>query len=194
MLNIEIPIPPVNQLTGLEIYRQYAFDDVMSRIFAKTKEFYYNMYIQTLKEGLSEQNWDYNSNNPYIAYYYKALFGFKRPYGRAIVVNKWDEQGKKMDTGLKWDDTKSDGYMPIPLYRKLVKHIFSYQSKSFNPVWLWNFVRDFCNTTDFTFTFSSTGVTVNIKETKESSMLSDIFASPLYNQNLPLTPVKFNLT
>lgn len=194
MLNIEIPIPPVNQLTGLEIYRQYAFDDVMSRIFAKTKEFYYKMYVETLKEGLSEQNWDYNSSNAYIAYYYKALFGFKRPYGRAIVVNKWDEANKKWDKQLKWDDTKSDGYMPIPLYRKLVKHIFSYKSNTFNPVWLWNFVRDFCDTTDFTFTFSSTGVVVNIKETKESALLSDIFASPLYNQSLPLTPVTFNLT
>lgn len=194
MLNIEIPIPPVNQLTGLEIYRQYAFDDVMSRIFAKTKEFYYKMYVEILKEGLSEQNWGYDSNNPYIAYYYKALFGFKRPYGKAIVLNKWDEKNKTWDMQLKWDDTKSDGYMPIPLYRKLVKHIFSYQSTTFNPVWLWNFVRDFCDTTDFTFTFSNTGVTVNIKETEASSMLSDVFASPLYNQNLPLTPVKFNLT
>lgn len=194
MLNLEIPIPPVKSVIGFEIYRQYRFDDVMSRIFAKTKEFYYNMYIEILKEGLSEQNWDYNSNNAYIAYHYDALFGFKRPYGRAIVNNKWDEQGKKMDMGLKWDDTSSDGYMPIPLFRILVKHLFSYKTKCFNPVWLWNLIREFCNTTDFTFTFTQKQVIVNIAKTKESSMLSDVFSTPLYNKSLPLTPVVFNLT
>ena len=178
---------------GMEIYRQYRFDDVMSRTFAEIKRFYYQMYIDVMVEGLSEQSWRNNSNNAYISYYYKALYGFKRPYGRTIVVNKWDE-GKKMDTGIKWDDISSDGYMPIPLYRKLVKHLFSYKSNTFNPVWLWNLVRDFCDTTDFTFTFSNKGVVVNIANTKESAILSDVFTSPLYNQSLPLTPVTFNLT
>lgn len=194
MHNIQIPIPPANEMIGLEIYRQYQFDDVMSRIFSKTKEFYHNFYIQTLKEGLMEQNWRHNSNCDYIAYYYKALFGVNRPYGRQMVINKYDERDKKYDRGLKWDDTKSDGYMPIPLFRKLVKHLFSYKTPYFNLVWLWNFVSDFCGTTNFTFTLSDRSVVVNIKESQESALLADIFSASLYNKSLPLTPITFNLT
>lgn len=193
MPNINIPIPPVTSMIGMRVYHQYQFDDVMSRIFEKMKEFYYNMYVQTLQEGLAEQHWETKSNNSYIAYYYNAIYGFKRPYGRAIVINQYDKN-KKFDSGLKWDDVTSDGYMPIPLFRILVKHMFSYKNNSFTLVWLWNFVREFCDTTDFTFTFSGTGIVVNIEKNQKSQMLSDVFATPLYNQSLPLTPITFNLT
>lgn len=193
MSRVNFQIPPANEMIGLEVYRQYKFDPVIARIFSSTKDFFHQFYQTTMQEGLSQQQWDYDGNNEYISYYYQALYGFLRPYGKGIVQNQYDT-GKTYDTGNRWDDIQTSGYMPITLYKILVKHLFSYTSNSFTLVWLWNLVREFCNTTDFTFTTSSSGIVINIAESVESSLLESVFVNELYNQNLPLTPITFNLT
>lgn len=188
-------ISDYHAILGMEPYKQYSRDEVINQIFIETKKYFFTQYAQKLAEGINQQTWWYEGDNEYLQYYIESLFGLLRSFGTAIVNNQYDT-GIQYDKSLKYDDTTFNGFMGLPYYKKLVKHFLDYNSNTFNLIWLFSLVADFCDDGDFTFTqdVPNNTVTVNIKDSTESRLLARVFQNRSIYTNIPLTNIIFNLT
>ena len=188
-------IEDYHNILGMEPYKQYSKDDAINQIFIETKQYFFTQYAQTLAECINQQTWWYDGENEYLQYYIESLFGLLRSFGTAVINNQYDT-GLEYDTGLKYDDSEFNGYMGLPYYKKLVKHFLDYRSNTFNLIWLFSLVEDFCETGDFTCTqdVPNNTVTINIPDSTEARLLARVFQNRSIYTNIPLTTIQFNLT
>lgn len=190
---LEFEVGVKDKIECIEAYQQYSQDPVINDCFRVLKDSFFEYHTQTIKSGILQQQWSFEGDNPYLQYYIESLYGFFRSFGEAIINNQYDT-GLQYDTALLYDDASFDGFMGLPYYKKLVKWFLNYQYNTFTPTWLWSLVNDFCETSDFTFTFNDFNAQVNMRTSVESIQLQRIFSNRQVYGNTPITPITFNLT
>lgn len=178
---------------GLQPYHQYRIDDVVVGVFQTLKDFALTYLYDTLKEGFSQQLWQYEGDNEYLQYYIESIYGLPRSFGSPFVTKKYDT-GETYDSDLEYDTTDFNGFMGLPFYKKLVKWVINYQYNSINLIWLYSFVADFCNTSNISFSWSGATTIINVEDSTESRQLQLIFSNREIYGFLPLAPIQFNLT
>lgn len=188
-----INLPPIDEIVGLTLYRQYtndkrcvAFFDAMKKIIYADADYKLNLISQISLEK--------NDGNSYIQFYYQNLFGLARSLGESRL-NKFYDTGEKYDDGVIWDDTNFDGFLDLKSYKTLAKWMLNYSEYTYTPGWLYGFVYEFCEVDSqaVTLTEGYDHIVVNIKRTDLSVLLSRIFLYKDIYLNVPICDVRFNL-
>lgn len=190
---LEFEVGVKDKIECIEAYQQYSQDPVINDCFRVLKDSFFESYTQTIQSGILQQQWSFEGDNTYLQYYIESFYGFLRSFGEEVVNNKYDT-GLQYDTGLFYDDSNFDGFMGLPYYKKLVKWFLNYQYNTFTLTWLWSLVADFCETSDFTFTFNDFNVQVNIQAGTTSTQLQRVLSNRQVYGNTPITPITFHFT
>lgn len=183
-----------DEVAGFQIYNQY--QDVIWAVglFKLFKTLCYSNTYDGINL-LNNLSFMYENSNDFIQYYYLNLFGFKRQLGDPKINILYDSD-YDYDSGNKYDDSTFDGFLDLSYFKVACKYFFNYDGNTYNLVWLYKFVAEFCNMdySEFSIECDYDKVIVNIPTTEQSVLMNRIFLNQEDYLNIPITDITFNLT
>lgn len=200
-------IKDISELKGLEIYNQYANDEVYYNFFKMFKQYFYDKYIKNAQNIFNvrypskvvDLEHDINSTDSdeimqYFLFYYENVFGFTSPLAKASSKNLYDDN-KDYDKSIKWDDMQGNGFIPISDYIIIIRYFLNYSSGSWTYGWLSKLIISYVKSTKFIIEAKLDGCIIHaVNDTKgRLEILSNIFTNRDIYGFTPLQKVKFHL-
>lgn len=200
-------IKDISEFKGLDIYNQYANDEVYYQFFTLFKQYFFDKYVknaQTIFDvrlpskvidlNIDVDNLEAEQAIQYFLFYYSNIFGFYSPLGKAIGKNLYDDN-IDYDKGLKWDDMQGNGFIPITDYITLIRYFMDYSSGSWTYGWLSRLIISYVKTTKFIIEPKLDGCVIHavLDGKGRLNILSNIFTNREIYGFTPLQRVKFNI-
>lgn len=200
-------IKDISEFKGLDIYNQYANDEVYYQFFTLFKQYFFDKYVknaQTIFDvrlpskvidlNIYVDNLEAEQAIQYFLFYYSNIFGFYSPLGKASGKNLYDDN-IDYDKGLKWDDMQGNGFIPITDYITLIRYFMDYSSGSWTYGWLSRLIISYVKTTKFIIEPKLDGCVIHavLDGKGRLNILSNIFTNREIYGFTPLQRVKFNI-
>lgn len=200
-------IKDISEFKGLDIYNQYANDEVYYQFFTLFKQYFFDKYVknaQTIFDvrlpskvidlNIDVDNLEAEQAIQYFLFYYSNIFGFYSPLGKASGKNLYDDN-IDYDKGLKWDDMQGNGFIPITDYITLIRYFMDYSSGSWTYGWLSRLIISYVKTTKFIIEPKLDGCVIHavLDGKGRLNILSNIFTNREIYGFTPLQRVKFNI-
>lgn len=200
-------IKDISEFKGLDIYNQYANDEVYFQFFTLFKKYFFDKYIKNAQAifdtrlpskvidlNIDVDNLEAEQAMQYFLFYYSNVFGFYSPLGKASGKNLYDDN-RDYDKGLKWDDMQGNGFIPITDYITLIRYFMDYSSGSWTYGWLSRLIISYVKTTKFIIEPKLDGCVIHavLDGKGRLNILSNIFTNRELYGFTPLQRVKFNL-
>lgn len=200
-------IKDISEFKGLDIYNQYANDEVYFNFFTLFKKYFFDKYVKNAQAifdtrlpskvidlNIDVDNLEAEQAMQYFLFYYSNVFGFYSPLGKASGKNLYDDN-RDYDKGLKWDDMQGNGFIPITDYITLIRYFMDYSSGSWTYGWLSRLIISYVKTTKFIIEPKLDGCIVHavLDGKGRLNILSNIFTNREIYRFTPLQRVKFNL-
>lgn len=200
-------IKDISEFKGLDIYNQYANDEVYFQFFTLFKKYFFDKYVKNAQAifdtrlpskvidlNIDVDNLEAEQAMQYFLFYYSNVFGFYSPLGKASGKNLYDDN-RDYDKGLKWDDMQGNGFIPITDYIILIRYFMDYSSGSWTYGWLSRLIISYVKTTKFIIEPKLDGCVIHavLDGKGRLNILSNIFTNREIYGFTPLQRVKFNL-
>lgn len=200
-------IKDISEFKGLDIYNQYANDEVYFQFFTLFKQYFFDKYIKNAQAifdtrlpskvidlNIDVDNLEAEQAMQYFLFYYSNVFGFYSPLGKASGKNLYDDN-RDYDKGLKWDDMQGNGFIPITDYITLIRYFMDYSSGSWTYGWLSRLIISYVKTTKFIIEPKLDGCVIHaVLDIKgRINILSNIFTNRELYGFTPLQRVRFNI-
>lgn len=189
-----IQLPPMPEIIGLELYKQYNNDARCVGFFNTLKEILYENADQKLNL-ISQIALEANEDNTYLQFYYQNLFGIVRSLGESRLKVYYDT-GEHYENQIIWDDSSFDGFLDLKSYKTLLKWMLDYSNQNYTLGWVYGLVCEFCEVEapQVSITEEFDSIKVNIARTDLSVLLSRIFLFKDVYLNVPICDIEFNFT
>ena len=200
-------IKDISEFKGLDIYNQYANDEVYYQFFTLFKKYFFDKYVKNAQAifdtrlpskvidlNIDVDNLEAEQAMQYFLFYYSNVFGFYSPLGKASDKNLYDDN-RDYDKGFKWDDMSGNGFIPITDYITLIRYFMDYSSGSWTYGWLSRLIISYVKTTKFIIEPKLDGCVIHaVLDIKgRINILSNIFTNRELYGFTPLQRVKFNI-
>ena len=200
-------IKDISEFKGLDIYNQYANDEVYFQFFTLFKKYFFDKYVKNAQAifdtrlpskvidlNIDVDNLEAEQAMQYFLFYYSNVFGFYSPLGKASGKNLYDDN-RDYDKGLKWDDMQGNGFIPITDYITLIRYFMDYSSGSWTYGWLSRLIISYVKTTKFIIEPELDGCIIHavLDGRGRLNILSNIFTNREIYGFTPLQRVKFNI-
>lgn len=200
-------IKDISEFKGLDIYNQYANDEVYYQFFTLFKKYFFDKYVKNAQAifdtrlpskvidlNIDVDNLEAEQAMQYFLFYYSNVFGFYSPLGKASGKNLYDDN-RDYDKGLKWDDMQGNGFIPITDYITLIRYFMDYSSGSWTYGWLSRLIISYVKTAKFIIEPELDGCIVHavLDGKGRLNILSNIFTNREIYGFTPLQRVKFNI-
>ena len=200
-------IKDISEFKGLDIYNQYANDEVYFQFFTLFKKYFFDKYVKNAQAifdtrlpskvidlNIDVDNLEAEQAMQYFLFYYSNVFGFYSPLGKASGKNLYDDN-RDYDKGLKWDDMSGNGFIPITDYITLIRYFMDYSSGSWTYGWLSRLIISYVKTTKFIIEPKLDGCVIHavLDYKGRLNILSNIFTNRELYGFTPLQRVKFNI-
>lgn len=200
-------IKDISEFKGLDIYNQYANDEVYYQFFTLFKQYFFDKYVKNAQAifdtrlpskvidlNIDVDNLEAEQAMQYFLFYYSNVFGFYSPLGKASGKNLYDDN-RDYDKGLKWDDMQGNGFIPITDYITLIRYFMDYLSGSWTYGWLSRLIISYVKTTKFIIEPKLDGCVIHavLDGKGRLNILSNIFTNREIYGFTPLQRVKFNI-
>lgn len=133
----------------LKVRGQYIYQQYRSLTWLRDYAGFIDSYIQITYYDSLQEMWDTmnvaESEDPYLTFYTKWLFGLYRPLGGASVSDYFDI-GLPYDSSRIYDDaSENNGLILADEYLKYIKFIYDYSEPTWSLDYIMRFAADYCD-------------------------------------------------